>query len=173
MTLLPLSAVGREFIFFFWKQINWFSISTLSYKDALNLTKRFNKVCIDLVNWRILLHQYFLIGRKSLIWEYYTTNWTFNNALAQKRTRETWFLDCHKYCLNKILILCTFYVPIFQLDFELAWQKKSLSLPKHHWSNGIVERSKSKCKLCMLQSEAGIDSALIQWHTGIVRMTVL
>ncbi len=33
--------------------------------------------------------------------------------------------------------------------------------------------SKSKCKLCMQQSEAVIDSTLIQWHTGIVRMTVL
>ncbi len=52
MTLLPFSAVGSEFLFFFffWKQINWFSISTLAYKDALNLTKRFNKVCIDLEN---------------------------------------------------------------------------------------------------------------------------
>ncbi len=35
----------------------------------------------------------------------------------------------------------------------------------------IVERS--KCKLCMQQSEAAIGSALIQWYTGIVKMIVL
>ncbi len=46
------------------------------------------------------------------IWEYYTTRWFFNNALAQNRT--TFGPKQTKYCLNKILILCTlFTVPIF------------------------------------------------------------
>ncbi len=67
----------------------------------------------------------------------------------------------------------------FKLAFEFAWQKKpyfakTLTEPIDLMAlYNIVERSKSKSKLCMQQSEAAIDSTLIQWHTGIVRMTVL
>ncbi len=46
----PFKRRWKQIIYLFWKQINLFSISTLPYKGALNLTKRFNKVCIDLVN---------------------------------------------------------------------------------------------------------------------------
>ncbi len=100
-------------------------------------------ITYDLVNQLIWQHQYFSIGYKSFIWEYYTTHWTFNNTLAQKRrpfrpvSHETWIRDCHKYCLNKILILCTFYEPIFEITLWTCMAKKSLALPKH-WQNPLI-----------------------------------
>ncbi len=50
MTLLSLSAVGSELIWFFFGSELIDSAFRHFCKDALNLTKRFNKVCIDLVN---------------------------------------------------------------------------------------------------------------------------
>ncbi len=123
----------------------------------------------------ILLHQYFLIRCKSFIQEYYTIHWIFNNVLVRKRTpfrpvsHNTWFLDCHKYCLNKILILCTFLCTnILNWPLNLH-DKKALpcqNTDKNHWSNGILKRSKSKCKIAsdpMANRHRQNDSTLTQW----------
>ncbi len=94
-------------------------------------------------------------------------------------SHETWFLDCHKYCpkqnIDFVHFLCTNI-----LNWPSTSKAKTKALPcqntdRTHWSNGIAERSKSKSKLCMQQSEAGIantpmanrhcqnDSTLAQW----------
>ncbi len=64
-------------------------------------------------------------------------------------------------------------------------KKKALacqSTERDHWSNGVDERSKCKHATIRQQWQRSdpmayrhlqIDSALIQWHTGIVRLTAL
>ncbi len=69
--------------------------------------------------------------------------------------------DLHKYCLNKILILCTL--------FTLLGIVRLTAL----WSNGIQALSDWQRSDPMAYRHCQIDSALIQWHTGIVRLTAL
>ncbi len=79
-----------------------------------------------------------------------------------------------------VYFLCT---NILNWPLNLHGKKKSLpcqNTDRNHWSNGIVERSKSKCKLGMQQSGSNWqhsdpmayrhrqnDSTLAQWCWGI------
>ncbi len=124
------------------------------------------------------------------IWEYYTTRWLFNNALAQNRTPfgQISQHDLHKYCLKKYRF-CALYLlhQYFKLAFELTtWHKKKTlacqNTDRAHWSNRVDERA--KCKHATIRQHwqrsdpmafrhRQIGGALIQWHTGIIRLTVL
>ncbi len=81
----------------------------------------------------------------------------------------------HWFCALYLLHLLSF----------IAWQKKALpfqSTDRAHWSNGVDECSKCKHATIKQQWQSSdtmanrhrqIDIALIQWHTGIVRLTAL
>ncbi len=53
----------------------------------------------------------------------------------------------------------------------MATKKKALpcqSTDRAHWSNALMSARNAS-----MQQSGSIDSALIQWHTGIVRLTVM
>ncbi len=106
------------------------------------------------------------------------TCWFFNNALVQNRTPFGHISqqDLHKYCLNKILILSTFVywtnILNWPLNLALLHGKKKRYLAKA-LAEPIDLMALMSAANASMQKSGSNDSALIQWHTGIVRLTTL
>ncbi len=91
-----------------------------------------------------------------------------------------------KYWFCALYLLYQYFKLAFELSFT-AWQKKKKALAcqstdRAHWSNGVDERSKCKHATIrqhwqrsdpMAYRHRQMDSALIQWYTGIAWLTVL
>ncbi len=91
-----------------------------------------------------------------------------------------------KYWFCALYLLYQYFKLAFELSFT-AWQKNKKALAcqstdRAHWSNGVDERS--KCKHATIRQQwrrsdpmayrhRQMDSALIQWYTGIAWLTVL
>ncbi len=110
----------------------------------------------ELANFTIPFFFHLLL---KFIWEYYTTRWFFNNALLKSRNMIYTNTAQTKYWFWALYLLEQYFKLAFEPSF-IAWQKKAL--PCQILTEPID-----------LMGTIINDSALIQWLTGIVRLTAI